>query len=776
MAICDCDLHEFPPLPDIAPGLTRLPRQIGLFGDFRAALLAEIRTHDALADWRARDREDFGLMMLEWWAYVSDVVAFYNAEHAQDLYLGTARDEERVRRIVGLIGYRPRPAFAAEARIAAIIDGAEPVTTPARTGFIADATDDAPPQQFELEDDASLDPLRNKWTIAPIRQPVFNRDEILIDPGSRNLTEGQWAVFVRNNVAFPQKILAITQETELDGNGYQRLEVSAPAGLPPTGAGLGGVELWSFTQSAPVHSQFAGELTLIGLFPQIRVGELMLLEDQSQDDPRPAVAGLVDGVRFDTEAVSEVDPDASDPPPPIMSAVTKVKIRGEGLTLLAFALIPAANAVFRFGRIRAGKLVASAKPFLDEADISAGPSLAGRLDGPGDANEPEILLKGVRDRGARMPGDVVTEPSGRGALSPSGAFAGFEGALRTPVEAFGNVMRVTRGKTVEEVLGGGAGPGVAFQSFTLSQAPLTYVFDPAAPGGRRSTLAVFVDGIEWTEVETLFLSGSEDRVYTVDLDPDGKATITFGDGNNGLPPALGEDNVFARYRYGAGDPPPKANTIRQISGPAPRLRRIFNVTDAFGGGPGDKPEDIRFNAPASAATFDRAVSAADFAAFAKAAGALAATAATEWVADRLREGVVVVAVFEGEATQDAVDGLQSFLAAKAAETTPIRVVAAVPIVGELRLSYRVADDANPADVEAALNEAFLDPFTGMLAPRRAAVGGPIFRSALIGRAAKVGGIEALLGLTLDGTAAPARFALGAHDYFAPTFILEEVTQ
>ncbi|MEL6794368.1 MAG: hypothetical protein AAFP78_12985, partial [Pseudomonadota bacterium] len=106
MAICDCDLREFPPLPDIAPGLTRLPRQIGLFGEFRAALLAEIREHDALAEWRARDREDFGLMMLEWWAYVSDVIAFYNAEHAQDLYLGTARDEARIRRLVGLIGYR----------------------------------------------------------------------------------------------------------------------------------------------------------------------------------------------------------------------------------------------------------------------------------------------------------------------------------------------------------------------------------------------------------------------------------------------------------------------------------------------------------------------------------------------------------------------------------------------------------------------------------------------------------------------------------------------
>ncbi|MEO1614077.1 MAG: hypothetical protein AAFU55_17220, partial [Pseudomonadota bacterium] len=308
----------------------------------------------------------------------------------QDLYLGTARDEARIRRLVGLIGYRPRPALAAEARIAGIVDGAEPVTTPARTGFIADATDEAPPQQFELEEDATLDPLRNKWTVAPIRQLIFNRDEILIDPGSRNVTEGQWTVFTRNAKLSAQKVLSITQETELDGAGYQRLELSNPTDLPPNGAALGGIEMWSFTQSTPVHAQFGGVLTLIGLFPQIRAGELMLLEDVSGDAPIGAAAGQVEEVMFDTEAISEVDPGASDPPPPVMSAVTKVRIKGIGLTLLPFAAIGAANALLRFGRVRAGKLIAPAKPFLDEADIAAGPALSGRLDGPGEASEKQV--------------------------------------------------------------------------------------------------------------------------------------------------------------------------------------------------------------------------------------------------------------------------------------------------------------------------------------------------------------------------------------------------
>ncbi|MEM9140611.1 MAG: hypothetical protein AAGB15_12370, partial [Pseudomonadota bacterium] len=659
MTICDCDTRTFPDLPDIPPGLSRLPRQIGLFGDFRAALLAQVGSHDALRDWRARDREDFGLMLLEWWAYVSDVVAFYNAEHVQDLYLSSARDDDRIRRITGLIGYRPRPALAAEALIAGIIDGSDPVLAPAGSGFIADAADGAPPQEFELEAEATLDPLRNTWTVAPIRVPIFDRDQILIDPGSRNVTEDSWIVFTHAGTAYPQQVQEITPEAALDGASYVRLGVNAPTALPASGTDLGAIRLWGFTQNAPVFdpgSAGATEaiedlaegtlpdapptLTLTGLFPQIRIGELVLIEDVSEDNPKSAEARTVVGIGYG-------DVDLSSGDPPIKTAVTLLGLSGS-------SAIPAASAVVRFGRVRAGKLAAPAKAFLDSADIEAGPALDGRHDGVGAGSVGEVLLMGARDRGARMAGDVAIEATGHGALDPAGSFAGFEGQLRTPVEAFGNVMRITRGKSVEEPLGSGQGPGVPFQTFTLAKAPLTFLADASAPGGRRSTLRLYVDGIEWTEVDSLFLSGPEDRVYTVDLDPAGKATITFGDGQFGMPPSLGANNILARYRFGAGDPPPKANTIRQIAGPVPRLRRIFNVTDAFGGGAGDQPEDIRFNAPASAATFDRAVAASDFAALAKDYGALAAVAATEWVPDRLREGVVVVVVFEGEATPEAV--------------------------------------------------------------------------------------------------------------------------
>ncbi|MEP1610414.1 MAG: hypothetical protein ABJL72_00660 [Roseobacter sp.] len=768
MTICDCDTHDFPPLLSIAPGLSRLPRQIGTFGDFRAALLAQVREHSALSDWRARDQEDFGLLLLDWWAYVSDVIAFYNAEHVQDLYLSSARDEERIRRLVGLIGYRPRPALAAQALIAGIVEGSDPVLAPALSGFIADAAGDTPPQEFELETETTLDPLRNRWTVAPVRDPVFDPGNILIDPGSRSATEGSWLAVSHGGNYAPQRLLGLFNETALDGASYIKMELSNTPTLPPAGTPLSDISIWSFSQNAPVHAidditdPDETDLTLVGLFTQIRVGELALIEDSAETDQKDATVGAVTSVSF-----SEIDLLADISTETIKTAVTIVRVNVP-------TDINAASALFRFGRLRAGKLVAPAKPFLDAGDISARPLLTGRHDGAGLSDLNELLLKGARDQGAHVPGNVVVNNTGQGTLTPAGSFAGFDGALRAPVEIFGNVMRITRGKSVQEQLGSGKGPGVPFQSFTLAKSPLTYLSDPKAKGGARSSLQLHVDGILWTEVESLFLYGAQDRVYTVDLDSDGKATVTFGDGQFGLPPSLGVGNVSAQYRFGAGDPAPKANTIRQIAGPVPKLRRIFNVTDAYGGGPGDLPQDIRFNAPASSASFDRAISASDFAALARNYGALAAVAVTEWVPDRLREGVVVVAIFEGQATQNAVAGLEAHLVAKAAEATPIRVVAATPYAGDLRLSYATAVDANPAQVAADLRETLLNPFTGFLAPRQAEIGGPVFRSAILGRAAKVNGIDQLIGLTWAGAAMPARFALGAHDYFAPNLILEEV--
>ena len=221
MTLCPCDAHNPPMLRPIAPGLARLPRQIGLFGQFRADLLARVRTHPALSDWRARDAEDFGLMLFEFWAYVSDVTAFYTYENAQDLYLNTANGDQALRRLVALIDHVPRPAVAAEAILATLMDGSDPVEAPAGAGFLSDAIEGGPPQVFEASTAVLLDPLRNGWELRAPRDTTYRRNDLLIEPATRSLTEGSILVFDTGSTArTATRVTSLVSETALNGANY----------------------------------------------------------------------------------------------------------------------------------------------------------------------------------------------------------------------------------------------------------------------------------------------------------------------------------------------------------------------------------------------------------------------------------------------------------------------------------------------------------------------------------------------------------------------------
>src|SRR5204863_20176 len=78
---------------------------------------------------------DFGIMLLEMWAYVCDSIAFYDEVIADECYVRTASQRQSLRKLVGLLGYVPRPAIAASVELAVIAAGRQPVLLPAGTQF-----------------------------------------------------------------------------------------------------------------------------------------------------------------------------------------------------------------------------------------------------------------------------------------------------------------------------------------------------------------------------------------------------------------------------------------------------------------------------------------------------------------------------------------------------------------------------------------------------------------------------------------------------------------
>ena len=186
---CICDDFRFPPETSIYAGLTEIPRQVGTFAEFRRALLraisirttASLENHPlwslrflierdrdglretlaAIGNWRGRHPEDFGMMLLEMWAYVCDLTSFYDDVLAHESYVRTARRRESLRKLVAPLGYIPRPAVAALAELAAFADGRKVVSLPVGTAFRSGAFDGNPPQVFELDTLTTIHPLLN---------------------------------------------------------------------------------------------------------------------------------------------------------------------------------------------------------------------------------------------------------------------------------------------------------------------------------------------------------------------------------------------------------------------------------------------------------------------------------------------------------------------------------------------------------------------------------------------------------------------------------------
>jgi hypothetical protein len=98
------------------------------------------------------------------------------------------------------------------------------------------------------------------------------------------------------------------------------------------------------------------------------------------------------------------------------------------------------------------------------------------------------------------------------------------GWFKNDLKIYGNVVRVSHGRTLSEVLGGSDGVE-PFQRFPLKQSPVTLM--PTASGASPD-LEVRVNDIRWQRVDDFASSGPDDRHYRFELDETQTATVVFG--------------------------------------------------------------------------------------------------------------------------------------------------------------------------------------------------------------------------------------------------------
>ena len=132
------------------PNLDRVGYRLGTFTSFRRAMLDDLPR--ALPGWRAsptgRDRAE---AVLELWAYVADVLAFYQELIANEAFLGTASRSDSLRRLAELVGYRPSPGSAAETLLAFAATPGAKASIPAGLRVTSQPEGDRPAAIFETD-------------------------------------------------------------------------------------------------------------------------------------------------------------------------------------------------------------------------------------------------------------------------------------------------------------------------------------------------------------------------------------------------------------------------------------------------------------------------------------------------------------------------------------------------------------------------------------------------------------------------------------------------
>ena len=278
----------------------------------------------------------------------------------------------------------------------------------------------------------------------------------------------------------------------------------------------------------------------------------------------------------------------------------------------------------------------------------------------------------------------------------------------------------------------GYSTGRSNQSFALTEIQV-------APRSVR----VFVDsGIEWEEwsqVEHVQDYSPSSKVFQVDVSASGAVYVTFGDGVSGAIPAT-EGGIKSQYISGGGTIGNVGDstlaTIGIIPGATTQFEEkvrsyitVINETPATGGADPESNDSIRYNAPRSLRSLNRAVTLEDFSNLALSVDGISKANA---IAESRSSVTVYVAPVSGDNSGEEVPGyygdildytdvteqltqnmavVREYLADKVQIGTSVTVLPPVYTGIGIEVSYSYLPQYSPTIIETAIKRAILGDFS-----------------------------------------------------------------
>jgi hypothetical protein len=792
---CGCGAFVFPQAIFNPPNLAAIDYRVGDYVAFRNQLLRPLPGETELLAWQPSADGDLAVQMMEWWAYIADILTFYNERIANEAYLRTAQLPESVNHLVQLLGYRPRPALGARGMLAALLSSGTrlPLQVPAGLQIQSKPGPGQAPQVFEADKTTAAGmPDVVVADVAPSHLPLLGGDGATlwlagkvtgIKPADRLLLINAQALNSQSIADFAWiRVKRVVPMSDPLGNAVTQLTFSTISGAIATAAPAADYvllrsaqssPLWTFSTTTAVIS--SGHVDLAGIARGIEAGGLLLI-----DVAKPAASSgraidvvLESPTDVTSPAITVSQPDVRPvqglqlimTPQAVIVTSYQEKVwyaNGDGASKPTDKTTPAIaipHAIIHFAAALTDVLptathvtvrwawspVGQLAPVLAATDYvysSGGSALV--VDPASKAEFPPtsgtVFMEDPAGSAAQTTLTVVAGPPASatpGTLNPAPA-AGFA----SPIDIFFNLFPVSRGKKVPgETLGSG-NPMVAGQDFVLSKSPVTYFNDPASISGDNfsSTVEISVNGVRWKEVRSFYGQPPDAQIYLLREDDQAKTHAVFGDGVNGARLPTGVGNIVASYRFGAGGTAPAAETLTSVLTPTPGLKGVRNPLAPTGGAEADSPARLRTLAPKSVLTFNRAVSIDDYATIAMTGGGVTQAAAS-FAFDPLSQRPLVTLWVAGD--DGAVASAAKALAGAGATMRNVRITRATAVVAWLSLTYLRDQRYDDAAVKAALQSALLDPDSGLLGANVLGIGQAIYESQISAACLTVPGVTAI---------------------------------
>jgi hypothetical protein len=781
--ICPCAGFIHPTVIFNPPGRDNISYRIGDYTTFRKALLLARTDNDGnsveteLINWRANGKGDLAVQSIEWWAYLADILTFYNDRIANNSYLRTADLPENIQRLIRILGYRPRPGIGATGVVAALTTDSNSFTLPQKFQIQSKPSPGKQPQIFELSKDTIVGDKTlltpDVVAIEPVANPtlIFNGGVLLkgtvtsVKVGDRLLVlEKNWTGTNKNYAA------VIVKEIKPEKSPQGKVNTRVIFANPPTNLtnpadtyrllkSIQFATLWPYPATNVISSTIAELNTIIR---QIQVGDPVLFEVNGETKDLVKVTGYAEQVWYanpkDKDPLIKPDP----PTIPIPIPHTQITFINPSTNQVQSKRTARDRQVMQFNldRVSAIQAVASASAiniqsqviiwfaWQDVGEILPTPrnsfdgitktlNLLQSLDIPSSTNR-SILLEDVNDRGLLTTANL--NPIDRTLQLIDLPILQIE--LKSPLKLLLNLLPVSRGESVNDEILGSGNASIAGQEFVLQKSPLTYLLSDESTSGEnyKSTLIIRVNDIEWKEVPSFYGQPPTARIFVTREDEEQKTHILFGDGINGARLPSGIDNIVASYRFGSGKAAPDTGTLNVIVKPYPNLKSIRNPVTVGGGADPDPPEQIRRYAPRSILTFGRAVSGDDYETIsAQTPGVARAKAYWNW---DVAEQRTLVLVYVGD-DLSAVENTKIALKNSADPNRPILVKLATKLPIQIDLSVQIDPIYKTSTVIDLVRSVLIDPELGLFGIDIIPIGKSIYTSEIYAACLSIQGVIAV---------------------------------